>query len=176
MPAHALIRIREAEPGDGSGIIEFFNLGLERGLNTFTGLNTPIDPKESAEFDRRFGEKERGTVEFVAIDTRSGKVVGSCTFHGKDSGRTRHRGELGFGLHPDYLRKGIATQLLEATLDEAAKRGFVRAEMDVAARNERSLALAMRCGFSVEGRRKRGMLLDDGEWVDTIILAKIIGR
>lgn len=174
MTPHDSIAVREAHVGDGPGIVAFFNLGLKKGLNEFTGLNDPLDPTHGVELDRRFAQKERGTIEWVAVDQLSGRVVGSCTFHGKETGRTRHRGEIGIGLHPDYVGEGIARALLEATLREAATRGFVRAEMDVAERNERGLVLAKRCGFLIEGRRKQGMLLDTGEYVDTLILGKII--
>jgi RimJ/RimL family protein N-acetyltransferase len=166
--------IRRAEKGDGRGVIDFFNLATERGINKYGGMNRPSDPRERVGLDRRYSLHQRNLFEFVAVDKLNGKIVGHCSFHARADGRTRHLGEVGWGLHPDYLGRGIATELLKAVLKEAVKRGFVRAEASIAVRNKKSLALARRCGFKIEGRGKWGMLLDDGTYVDTIYLAKIL--
>jgi RimJ/RimL family protein N-acetyltransferase len=69
---------------------------------------------------------------------------------------------------------GIATKLVEATLKEAQRRGFTRAEAEAAVKNTASVKLAVRCGFKIEGKRKNGLLLDDGKYADTYLFGKIL--
>jgi RimJ/RimL family protein N-acetyltransferase len=171
------IIIRAARKGDARGAIECFNAATRSGLNKYTGMNRLVDLKEHARQDKWYATRQRNVIEFVAIDEQNGRIVGTCNFHARPEGRTRHLGVVSWGLHPDYVGRGIATSLLKTVLKEASKRGFVRAEADgIAVQNTKSLSLARRCGFRVEGRRKRGMVLDDGRYVDTVVLGKILGQ
>ena len=88
--------------------------------------------------------------------------------------RLRHRGELGWGVHPDYQGKGIATKMLTEALKFAKKKGFKRAEAEMAIENKASWKLALRCGFKIEGTKKKAMLTDDGRYIDTYIVGKIL--
>jgi ribosomal-protein-alanine N-acetyltransferase len=50
--------------------------------------------------------------------------------------------------------KGIGSDLLQTTLDQARKRGAKMAQLEVRAGNGEAQKLYQRCGFTVVGRRK----------------------
>jgi RimJ/RimL family protein N-acetyltransferase len=168
------IIIRKAKKGDGKGIAEMFDIGLKRGFNCYTGNNSFFNNEKIKKLDKSLYENKKFDFSFVAIDSDNEKIIGKCIFWAKEKGRTRHRAEVGWGVHPDYTRKGIATELLKSTLDEAKKRGYKKIQAEAAVKNRASTKLAKKLGFKIEGRRKKGMLLDDGRYVDTYIFGKIL--
>ena len=167
------ILIRKAKKGDAEGKNDVFNEGLRRGLYKYTGGNAPTRSKENKALDKRISRNKEGFF-FVAVDKETGRIVGYSGFHTKDRGRTRHRGELNWMVHPDYLKKGIGTRLLKAVLKEAKRCGFKRAEAEVATKNVASIRLAKRCGMKIEGQRSAGLVLDDGTYVDTYLFGKML--
>jgi len=169
-----MIAIRKARKGDGKGITESFNDGLKRGFNIYTARNQPFDKKKIKEIEKDIKEKSKCRFSYIAFDKSSGKIAGSASLYGKGSGRVSHRAELGWWVHPDYAGKGIATKLVSALIKEAKRLGFKRLEAEVAVKNIPSIKLAKKMGFKVEGRKKCGLKLDNGKYVDTLIFGKII--
>lgn len=167
-----MIIIRKAKKGDGKGIAESFNNGLKRGLNKYTGGNMPFDKKKIRKMEKDFSKYNKHKCCYVALDNK--KIIGSCIFSGKDKGRLRHRVELGWGIHPDYIRKGLATRMVKRLIEEARKRGFKKIEAEAACENISSVKLAKKLGFKIEGRKKAGLLLDNGKYVDTYVFGKIL--
>jgi ribosomal-protein-alanine N-acetyltransferase len=55
---------------------------------------------------------------------------------------------------PNQRRKGHGRQVLMALLQEALRRGAMRATLEVSAANTAATALYERCGFSTEGIRR----------------------
>ena len=76
--------------------------------------------------------------------------------------------------YPDYARRGIATKLLRATIREAKRKGYKRLEAEAAVENVPSVKSAKKFGFKVEGRRKAGLISDNGRYVDTYIFSKAL--
>jgi RimJ/RimL family protein N-acetyltransferase len=168
------IIIRKAKKGDAKEIVANRNESFRRGLEKYTGSQGPFGPEHVRRYDATYVANRKNEFVLVAIDKKSGKIVGNSGFFAKEHGRTRHRGEMGWGVHPDYMGMGIATKLVEATLKEAQRRGFTRAEAEAAVKNTASVKLAVRCGFKIEGKRKNGLLLDDGKYADTYLFGKIL--
>jgi ribosomal-protein-alanine N-acetyltransferase len=56
-------------------------------------------------------------------------------------------------VRQEYRRRGVAKTLLDAALDEAARRGAKAAFLEVRAGNSPAQALYARCGFKMTGRR-----------------------
>jgi RimJ/RimL family protein N-acetyltransferase len=168
------ILIRKAKKGDGKGLAENFNEGLRRGSNLYTGGNRPVDKKKINKREKEYSKYNKHRCVYVAIDEDTGKLIGCCDFGGSKSGRTRHRAECGWSVHPDYAKKGIATKIMRKLIQEAKKRGFKRLEAEAAIINKASVKLAKKVGFKVEGIKKAGLLLDNGKYADTYILGMVL--
>ena len=171
---HMAIIIRKAGKGDAKGVARLWDDGFERGYFGYTGTNRRRTVKDIRRFEEVYAKNKRNEFVFIAIDSVNGKVVGSCAFFAKKEGRTRHRGEMGWAVHLDYSRQGIATRLVKRTLEEAKRRGFKKAEAEAAVKNIGSVRLAKKCGFKIEGRKKRGLLLDSGRYADTYVFGKVL--
>lgn len=164
--------IRLAKKGDGRGLARLLNEILLRGLASY-GWQNVEGIEEIKAYDKAFAKSNKNEFIFVAADTNTGKIIGGCNFFAKELGITKHRGEVGWAVHPDCLRRGIATRLLKAVSTEAKKRGFKRIEAEMAVTNIASIRLAKRCGFVIEGRRKLGYA-DNEKYIDTYLMGKIL--
>ena len=102
------------------------------------------------------------------------KIVAHIGYHFKKSGRDRHVIDLGWIVHPDYEGQGIGSKMLKSILEDAKKRGFKRAEAEMAIKNIGSWKIALKNGFKIEGIKKKALLTDDGEYIDTYIVGKIL--
>lgn len=78
--------------------------------------------------------------------------------------------EIGFILHPDHWRQGLAHEALTAIVTRAfAVHRLPAIEADVDPRNTASLALLARLGFVETGRAARTWLVGD-TWCDSVYL------
>jgi [ribosomal protein S18]-alanine N-acetyltransferase len=57
-------------------------------------------------------------------------------------------------VRPEFRGKGIGSELLQTTLDEARKRGAKMAQLEVRAGNAEAQKLYQKCGFTIVGRRQ----------------------
>ena len=81
---------------------------------------------------------------------------------------------MGWGVHPEYQGKGIGTKLLKESLKYAKKKGFKRAEAEMAIENKGSWKMALKNGFKIEGKKEKALLTDDGRYIDTYIVGRIL--
>jgi RimJ/RimL family protein N-acetyltransferase len=105
-------------------------------------------------------------------DGGAGRLLGGCGLHRMDWAVRRF--EIGYWLRPDALGRGNASeavQLLAAlAFDRLAAR---RVEIRCDARNQRSRAVAGRCGFQLEGVLRQDSLGVDGTPRDTCVFARV---
>lgn len=165
------VSIRLARTGDAKAFVESWNESFRMGHLRYTGTQQR-NKEDIKNFEERSSENRRNQFAFVAVENH--KIVGSCGFSGSARGRTRHRGELGWFVHPDHVGKGIATKLVAAVLREARRRDFKRVEAEIVVENAASVRLAKKFRFRLEGRRKAGIVLDDGRYTDTLIFGKLL--
>ena len=161
--------IRLAQKGDAKAFVDSWNDSFRKGHLRYTATQRR-KREDVRRLDARYSENKKNLM-FVAVG--DGAIIGTCGLTADARGRTRHRGELGWYVHYDYVGKGIGARLLAAALREARKRGFKRVEAEIAIENTASIRLARRFRFRLEGRRKAGILLDDGRHVDTLIFGKV---
>ena len=166
------IIIRKAKFGDAKKVAELIELGLKTKNFNYTGANSPWDKKKIKKIDE--GYKNNGGIALLAFDEEKNILVGSINCSFKMHGRLRHRGDCGWSVHPEYQGKGIGTKLLNELIKEAKKRGLKRLEAEMAIKNTGSWKLAEKCGFKIEGTKKQGLLTDEGKYIDTYIVGKII--
>lgn len=166
------IIIRKAKVGDAKKVAELVNLGLETKSFSYTGANAPWDEKKIKKVDESYKNNEG--IAILAFDKEKGILVGSVNCGFKLRGRLRHRGDCGWSVHPEYQGKRIGTKLLKELIKEAKKIGLKRLEAEMAIENTGSWKLAQKCGFKIEGTKKKGLLTYDGRYIDTYIVGKII--
>jgi RimJ/RimL family protein N-acetyltransferase len=171
MKKNSDIIIRRAKVGDEKKIAEMMKEGFKRKFWVYAGVNSPPDKKRLKKMRDEYKKKSESFT-FVAIDKQSNKVIGSCSFIFKPKGELRHRGEMGWGVHPDYAHHGLGTKLVRTMLDFVKKKGFKRAEAEMAIENKASWKLALDFGFKIEGKKKKALLTDDGRYIDTYIVGK----
>jgi RimJ/RimL family protein N-acetyltransferase len=168
------ILIRKGKLGDEIGMAQVAKEGFKRKNWLYTGSNASIKKNKTKNLRKTISSKNPDHYVFVAIDKNTGKLVGSVMASFKKSGRIRHRIDLGWGLHPDYQGKGIGTSLLKEILKYAKKKGFKRAEAEMAIENKASWKMALKCGFKIEGKKNKAMITDDKRYIDTYIVGKIL--
>ncbi|MEK6848576.1 MAG: GNAT family N-acetyltransferase [Nanoarchaeota archaeon] len=168
------ILIRKAKPGDEIGIAQIRKEGLIRKNWLYTGGNKAPSKEKIKKMRKDLSTKNPENICLVAVDKSREKIIGSIFGGFKKDGRLRHRIELGWGVHPDYQGRGIGTRLLETMLQQAKKKGFKRAEAEMAIENIASWKLALKFGFKIEGVKKRALLTDDNRYIDTYIVGKLI--
>jgi RimJ/RimL family protein N-acetyltransferase len=124
----------------------------------------PLDQARAFVVDRL----ERGDPGYVAI-VRD-EVVGWCDITRHDRPIHAHRGTLGMGIIPAYRGHGLGLKLINATVAQARKDGFVRVELFVHSDNARAIALYDKVGFVREGVQRDAVYID-GEYRDAIVMA-----
>jgi RimJ/RimL family protein N-acetyltransferase len=168
------IIIRKAKLGDEIGIAEMTKVGVETKNWVYTGSNTVPDKEKVEKMKKGFVDKNPDSFSFIAIDKKNKKIIGSTFFSFKKKGRIRHRINMGWGVHPEYQGKGIGTKLLKESLKYAKKKGFKRAEAEMAIENKGSWKMALKNGFKIEGKKEKALLTDDGRYIDTYIVGRIL--
>ena len=99
-----------------------------------------------------------------------GEVVGWCDITRHDRPIRAHRGALGMGIVPSYRGRGLGRKLINATVAQARKDGFVRIELFVHSDNARAITLYDKVGFVREGVQRDAVYID-GEYRDAIMMA-----
>jgi RimJ/RimL family protein N-acetyltransferase len=163
-----MITVRQIKEGDIPG----FRAALDsvcRERTFLAALAAPSEPR-AAEFVRR--NIARGYPQFVA--EQDGAIVGWCdAIPGDPAAGTAHVGRLGMGLVREFRGQGIGRRLLDATINQARAIGLEKIELSVYASNTPAIALYRKCGFSEEGRKKRGRLMD-GAYDDVLLFALML--
>jgi RimJ/RimL family protein N-acetyltransferase len=124
----------------------------------------PLDQTRTFILDRI----ARGDPGFVAV-VRD-EVVGWCDITRHDRSIHAHRGVLGMGIVPAYRERGLGLKLINATVAQARKTGFVRVELFVHSDNARAISLYDKVGFVREGVQRDAVYID-GEYRDAIVMA-----
>ena len=97
-----------------------------------------------------------------------GRVVGCVTLFDWDS--YHRRAQLGYDLAKDQWGNGLAREAIREVLAFAfAEMDLNRVEIWTSAANERSLKLAHRLGFTLDGTLRRRILEDDGQLYDCAV-------
>jgi L-amino acid N-acyltransferase YncA len=164
------VTIRRAEPEDCDAIAEIHNQGIIDRLATLdTTLRTASGTKNwLAERDHRY------PVIVATIDARPAGVIGWASLN-RFNPRAAYDHVADFSVYVDrnWRGKRIGSQLLERLIVLAREIGFHKLVLSALARNAAGVGLYTKLGFERVGiYREMGML--DGEWVDVILMEKIL--
>lgn len=103
-------------------------------------------------------------------------IAGTAQLDQLGPARCRHVGVLSLGVHPEAQRQGIGRALMLALIEHAAQSGLIRLELYVRSDNERARALYQTLGFVDESTRRRFVRLEDGRYVDDVIMSRFFAR
>ena len=76
------------------------------------------------------------------------KIVGVATLHQRLGGWKRHIGRVSVLVHPNFRGRGLATKLVEETLDIARRAGLERVEAAFIAEQEAAMKMFAMLGFN----------------------------
>lgn len=161
-----ILRIRPLSPDDTKDIHALHRMPL-------AARNTMHVPTHTEEWirSRFFGtvDPSRHTLG-AEVDSR---IVGYAGLSVATHPRLRHGAKFFVVVHDDFHGRGIGRALTTAMLDLAdSYLGLIRVHLEVNFDNARAIALYEKCGFVVEGRL-RGNILRDGEYIDSIVMARL---
>lgn len=117
-------------------------------------------------------KNSRSVKSFVAL-TDNGKVIGNIDFHVRSTRRRiAHRGSFGMGVHPDWRGIGLGSILLAHIIEWAKSSdwGIEKVELSVMEDNHLAIEIYKKYGFQEEGRIYREIKLEDGTYLDGILM------
>lgn len=168
------ITIRKAKVGDEKKAIEYLNECIESNAWKYTGSNSAPKKEDLEKIRNQYKNNGKGEIYILAIDKGTKKIIGSCSGKFKLAGRLRHRIDCGWGVHPNYFGQGIGTRLMKELLKFAKEKKLKRVEAEIAVENIASVKLAEKMGFKIEGTKEKAILTDDGRYIDSYIVGKVL--
>ncbi len=169
-------RLRTVRVDDAERMVALDRVLAEDGRGMVLGRDEVRTPEREREGIERLVEAmETGaSCGLVAEVDGLGGLAGSARLDQLGPARLRHVGVLSLGVHPAMQRHGIGRALMDALIDHARASGILRLELYVRADNPRARSLYRSLGFEDEGVRERFVRLDDGGFVDDVIMRRFL--
>ena len=105
-------------------------------------------------------------------ESKKKSIIGILNFFCYRDPQRYHRGTLGISLRHDYRGKGIGMHMMLTLLDKAKTIvNLKRIELNVMAPNAPAIKLYESVGFKEISRTPDAFKLDNGEFVDDILMA-----
>lgn len=102
------------------------------------------------------------------------EIVGFLSAKRGSFRRIRHSAYIVIGIRQAFQRQGIGSKLFDKLDEWARKNQLKRLELTVEVSNTPAINLYEKQGFSIEGIKRKTMLVD-GEFVDEYMMAKLYG-
>jgi RimJ/RimL family protein N-acetyltransferase len=167
-----MISVRAAKPSDAAALVAHL-----KELAAEPGINIPLAPDEvtltvadEREILEDLEDNDRAAM-FVAVG--DGAIVGELTVKGISPRRAvKHVATLGMSVKQTWRGRGVGLALMNAAIEWARAAGFTRLELNVYARNAPAIRLYQRCGFAIEGTRKR-FIREGDTYLDDLVMARL---
>lgn len=162
---------RELVPEDAGRL-----LSLQHSLDEETAfmLLEPDERQTSVQQVRERIESTAKSANSILIGAEAdGELAGYISVSGGELKRIRHSAYIVIGIRTAFQGLGIGSGLFREMEPWARSCGIVRLELTVMAHNERGIALYKKCGFEIEGMKKKSLYIN-GEWVDEYYMAKLL--
>ena len=167
-----MISVRVAKPSDAAALVAHLKeLAAEPGINIpLAADEVTLTVSDERDILEELEDNERATM-FVAIG--DGAVIGELTIKGISPRRAvKHVATLGMSVKQAWRGRGAGFALVTAAIEWARAAGFTRLELNVYARNAPAIRLYQRCGFEIEGTRKR-FIRDGDTYLDDLVMARL---
>ncbi|MGA3600749.1 GNAT family N-acetyltransferase [Lysinibacillus agricola] len=117
---------------------------------------------------------ERETIFIVQYEE---KIVGWLMFQSPQRKRLAHTGTFGMMVLKEYRGLGIGKLLLEKLITWAEHNPYIeKISLGVFSTNERAIALYKKMGFVEEGRKINEIKLHDNEYIDDVLMYKMVHK
>jgi RimJ/RimL family protein N-acetyltransferase len=139
----------------------------------------PADPLFGVEQERQWVRSQVDSPDAVLIAARAaGRIVALAGAAGGGMfRRSAHRAEVGISVLADWCGRGLGTVLMRELVDWARRHPtFTVLRLGVYAQNARAIAVYERTGFTAEGRRRWAIRLEDGRYVDEVVMSQWVGE
>jgi L-amino acid N-acyltransferase YncA len=164
------ITIRRATLADATAITDIYNVGIAERTATFE-----TEPRSVEQIAARIGQRDRFPL-LVAEEIDTATVIG---WAGVSEYRPRACyagiGEFSIYLASTARGQGIGTRLLNALIEAAREQGYWKLLSRVFLFNTASRSLCRACGFREVGIYEKHAQLD-GEWLDVVIVERLLER
>jgi L-amino acid N-acyltransferase YncA len=161
------VTVRAASAADADAICAIHNQGiLDRVATLDVTTRTPDGVLDWL--------ADHGSRHPVIVASVGGAVVGWASLNRFNPRPAYdHVADFSVYIEREWRGKGIGRQLLDRLIELAREIGFHKMVLSALAFNQAGIALYTRAGFSTVGvYREQGQL--DGEWVDTLIMEKLL--
>ncbi|MDN4593032.1 GNAT family N-acetyltransferase [Polycladomyces subterraneus] len=165
------IVIREAERKDSAAILSCLQqVTMESDFLS----SEPDEMSLTVEQEEQFIEEMSARSNSLFLVAQSGEeIVGTLTFTGGTTRRTRHVGEAGAAVLRDYWGNGIGSKLIQGLLDWCPRAGIRKVNGRTRSDNVRAIRLCEKMGFQREGVSKRAIQID-GWYFDFVLLGRVV--
>lgn len=157
----------------------------EKDAEALSSLRVQLDG-ETENMDREEGEAyidAAGFRQIILSDTEklrhlflvavvAGEIVGYSRCEGRELKRFCHKVEFGVCVARELWGHGIGKNLLAQSIKWADQTGIEKMTLNVLASNEKAIELYQKRGFGIEGILKRDRRHTDGQYHDTIVMAR----
>ncbi|MGP4081103.1 GNAT family N-acetyltransferase [Pseudalkalibacillus sp. R45] len=134
------------------------------------------------EFDKTI-EQEQEWIEKILGNERDnmfvaeigGTVVGWIVFRSQERRRMSHTGSIALQIKKNYRGSGLGKQLLQEMLAWAEQNPLIeKVCLGTFSTNHRAIALYESMGFVEEGRKVKEFKFSDNEYVDDVLMYKLV--
>lgn len=121
-------------------------------------------------------ELDRASNSLFLVARSGAELLGFLTVRGGVLNRMRHTGKLEIMVGTEHRGKGVGRALMEAAIIWAEDNAEIeKLGLSVFVDNVRAIDLYRAFGFREEGRRPREYRLEDGRYVDDVLMYRFTG-
>ncbi|WP_347292852.1 GNAT family protein [uncultured Brachyspira sp.] len=141
--------IREVHITDAKNVVDFIKeVSDESDFLICASDERELSVEKESEFIQTI---EKSVLEKMFLCEIDEKIVGICSIRGVNKKRVKHRVSLGISVLKEYWGRGIASKLLEYTINYCKANDLKKIELNVRADNNRVISLYKKFGFEIEG-------------------------
>lgn len=101
-------------------------------------------------------------------------IVGFLAVSHRTLERIKHTATFVIGIEKEYWGKGVSGSLMTEMFHWVEKNEINRIELEVVSENKRAIELYKKHGFEVEGVKRKDHNIGNGQYLDTLIMAKLL--
>ena len=168
------MNIRPATIDDVKDIFEFVKIIAVTETNNVISLPEEFSSAlaDQEKWIRYYSENENA---LLLVAETEGKIVGVLDFKTHPKIRMSHSGEFGISILPEYQNQKIGSEMIEFLLQWSTTRPKIKKiNLSVFHPNARAIHVYKKLGFEIEGVQMKAVQISDGEFIDLVMMGKVI--